>query len=62
MKQSEGRIQSPCVGNCCLDEGDVCLGCFRSLEEIKAWGSADDKARLKITQSAELRGEKRILG
>ncbi|WP_344799870.1 DUF1289 domain-containing protein [Litoribacillus peritrichatus] len=34
-------VNSPCVRNCCLNEQDVCLGCFRTLEEIKAWGGAD---------------------
>ena len=28
---------SPCIRNCCLNEGDICLGCFRSLSEIIGW-------------------------
>ncbi|MFY8123363.1 MAG: DUF1289 domain-containing protein, partial [Silanimonas sp.] len=32
---------SPCVRHCCLDEADECLGCGRTLEEIKAWHTAD---------------------
>ncbi|WP_239649575.1 DUF1289 domain-containing protein [Methylocucumis oryzae] len=24
------KIDSPCVRNCCLNNDDVCLGCFRS--------------------------------
>jgi predicted Fe-S protein YdhL (DUF1289 family) len=28
------------VRNCCLDEGNVCMGCGRSLEEIIAWSTA----------------------
>jgi hypothetical protein len=35
-------LASPCVRNCCLDEGDVCMGCGRSLEEIIAWSTASD--------------------
>jgi predicted Fe-S protein YdhL (DUF1289 family) len=49
--------QSPCVRNCCLDDGDMCLGCFRSLEEIKQWGVADHNERLLILQNAEQRRE-----
>ena len=30
-------IESPCVRNCCLNEEDICLGCYRSLEEILQW-------------------------
>lgn len=28
---------SPCIRNCCLNESDICLGCFRSLTEIIGW-------------------------
>lgn len=28
---------NPCIRNCCLDENDICLGCFRTLDEILAW-------------------------
>lgn len=41
-------VQSPCVRNCCLNEQDVCLGCFRSLEEIKAW------QRMSLTERADV--------
>ncbi|MFW5425887.1 MAG: DUF1289 domain-containing protein [Methylophagaceae bacterium] len=32
---------SPCIRNCCLDDNDICLGCFRSLDEIVLWGSTE---------------------
>ncbi|EKO3464267.1 DUF1289 domain-containing protein [Vibrio fluvialis] len=35
--ESESAVPSPCIRNCCLDDNDVCLGCFRTLEEILAW-------------------------
>jgi predicted Fe-S protein YdhL (DUF1289 family) len=29
---------SPCIGVCAIDESNgFCLGCYRSLDEIKAW-------------------------
>lgn len=28
---------SPCIRNCCLNEDDICLGCFRHLNEITGW-------------------------
>jgi len=49
--------QSPCVRNCCLDDDDMCLGCHRSLEEIKEWGVADNHRRLIILQNAKQRRE-----
>lgn len=48
-------IDSPCIRNCCLDDQDICLGCYRSLEEIKAWSRATDEARGKILLLAEKR-------
>ncbi len=38
-------IESPCVQNCCLDDDDICLGCFRSLNEITSWVTVDDATR-----------------
>ncbi|MDP3978452.1 MAG: DUF1289 domain-containing protein [Pseudomonas sp.] len=49
------RLASPCVRRCCLDERDVCLGCGRSLNEIRDWGSADEARRRAICQSAQTR-------
>ena len=30
---------NPCIDNCCLNEKDLCLGCFRTLEKILKWRS-----------------------
>ena len=46
------EVSSPCVRNCCLDEDDVCLGCFRTIEEIIRWGEADDEEKHKILVKA----------
>ncbi len=46
------NVTSTCVRNCCLDKGDICLGCFRSLEEIMRWSEADDQERRAILQNA----------
>jgi predicted Fe-S protein YdhL (DUF1289 family) len=51
----DSSAQSPCIGNCCLDDDLTCLGCFRSLEEIKEWGVADDHRRRVILQNAKQR-------
>lgn len=58
------RVKSPCVGNCCLNQSDVCVGCFRSLQEIKSWSVADDQLRLQIimnTRNREYASTKRQL-
>lgn len=47
--------QSPSVRNCCLDDDDTCLGCFRSLEEIKEWSVVDHLCRRAILTNAQAR-------
>ncbi len=47
------RVQSPCIRNCCLNNEDVCLGCFRLLDEITSWMEADDAERSLILQKAK---------
>ncbi len=34
---SMDRPESPCVKICTLDDHNVCVGCFRTLEEIQLW-------------------------
>lgn len=54
------RVDSPCVGNCCLDDADVCLGCYRTLEEIKSWGMVDDEARINILNNISQRAKFKV--
>ena len=49
------EVASPCVRNCCLNEDDNCLGCFRSVNEIMEWHSATDERKLKIVNVAGTR-------
>lgn len=46
---------SPCNRICCLNHADVCLGCGRTLQEIKDWHTADHRQKLQILQDAQLR-------
>ena len=48
-------VRSPCIRNCCLDDNDICLGCFRSLEEIRNWSGSDNPGREQILRNAERR-------
>ncbi len=47
--------QSPCVHNCCLNEDDICLGCFRSIDEITSWNYASNSERLTILENTRQR-------
>jgi predicted Fe-S protein YdhL (DUF1289 family) len=42
----------PCVRNCCLDDRDVCLGCGRTLDDIRAWGQMSGEARRTALEAA----------
>lgn len=57
MNENERIVQSPCVRNCCLNGDDICLGCFRSLQEICIWSQSDDLKRTSILQNAGQRRE-----
>ena len=50
-------VASPCMRNCTLDDDDICVGCFRSIDEICAWGSASDVQRREILELAAGRRE-----
>jgi uncharacterized protein len=57
MNVPDRYANSPCVRNCCLDDDLTCLGCFRSLDEIKEWGIVDDHRRRVILENAKQRRE-----
>jgi predicted Fe-S protein YdhL (DUF1289 family) len=46
---------SPCVRNCCLDETDICLGCFRHLDEIVGWRNYSLNEKEQIIQLCQQR-------
>jgi predicted Fe-S protein YdhL (DUF1289 family) len=44
-------IDSPCIGTCTLGPEDLCIGCFRSADEITAWLSYSTEQRRSIMRS-----------
>tara|TARA_R110000787_G_scaffold113881_6_gene223363 strand:+ start:797 stop:1000 length:204 start_codon:yes stop_codon:yes gene_type:complete len=56
---SEQDVASPCVRNCCLDQQDVCLGCFRHIDEIMTWRQLDERAKKEILNQCQQRKEQR---
>lgn len=57
---SNNRIppsDSPCVRNCCLDSDDICLGCYRHVDEIVAWRSYTSQEKKEIMAQCEQRRE-----
>ena len=50
------QTASPCVRNCCLGEDNVCLGCFRHVDEIMQWRElTDHQKQAVIVLTAERR-------
>ena len=51
---TDSEPKSPCISVCVLNTEDVCLGCYRSAEEITDWfmASAEDK-RLIIERARQ---------
>jgi predicted Fe-S protein YdhL (DUF1289 family) len=44
-------IESPCIRVCTLDAaGEICLGCFRTLDEIGMWSSLSDPERAHVLE------------
>ena len=43
-------IHSPCVAKCGLNDEDICMGCYRSIDEIVGWGNADDTFKTKVLE------------
>ena len=48
-RENPDHVTSPCISVCELDaNGRMCVGCFRTLDEIAAWGSLDASGRRRI--------------
>jgi|LXNH01.1.fsa_nt_gb predicted Fe-S protein YdhL (DUF1289 family) len=49
--------ESPCVSICALDSNDVCMGCFRTGDEIVDWFTADPERKREILRASTKRRE-----
>lgn len=53
-------ITTPCIKVCVVDgESGLCLGCYRKLNEVAAWGRLSDTEREAIM--AELAGRRSLI-
>lgn len=46
---------SPCVQICTLDDANVCVGCYRSLQEIGDWSRMTAAEQQAVIERAERR-------
>ena len=54
---SEAEPQSPCISVCLLDEANICVGCFRSADEITDWFMASAEQKREILWRTQQRRE-----
>ncbi|MBC5786114.1 DUF1289 domain-containing protein [Ramlibacter sp. USB13] len=45
----EGPVPSPCICVCTMDQRTgLCIGCYRTLDEIAAWSGMDDARKRDV--------------
>lgn len=50
-------VKSPCISVCALNDDGVCIGCWRSVDEIAAWSSLDDERKREVIRAAQRRAK-----
>jgi len=51
------EVSSPCVSICALDENDVCVGCYRTGDELTRWwgmNNTEKSATLELAKAREI--------
>ena len=48
-------LASPCISVCLLDEKDMCVGCYRTAEEITQWMESNDDIKREILKKCNER-------
>ena len=51
----EDSIKSPCVDICALDERDICIGCYRTADEITFWTQMNNEEKNSVLALCEER-------
>jgi predicted Fe-S protein YdhL (DUF1289 family) len=46
---------SPCISVCLLDDGDVCVGCYRTADEITDWFTASPAEKREVLRRSRQR-------
>jgi predicted Fe-S protein YdhL (DUF1289 family) len=49
---AEKPVPSPCVSVCALNDNDICIGCYRSADEIRQWTVFDNQQKRQVIQAA----------
>ncbi|WP_293751424.1 DUF1289 domain-containing protein [uncultured Paraglaciecola sp.] len=49
------EVSSPCVSICALNENDVCVGCYRTGDEVTRWWGMSNTQKLATIELAKER-------
>ncbi len=52
------EVSSPCVSICALDEDDICVGCYRSGNEITRWSQLNQDEKKQVMDKVREREAK----
>ena len=55
MSDATPPVRSPCIEVCSLNSEDVCIGCYRTANEIVEWFSAPNERKREILLSVNQR-------
>lgn len=55
VKEIVAAVKSPCVSVCALNDDGMCIGCWRSVDEIAAWSELDNERKREIVRKAQQR-------
>ncbi len=47
-------VKSPCIDVCITREG-VCIGCYRTLEEMASWASYTEEQKARVLENIKQR-------
>ncbi len=53
------KIKSPCQLICTYDEDKICIGCYRSAEEVINWDRYTDEEKLKVLENTTQRRQEK---
>jgi len=54
-KNNVNVVKSPCMSLCSLNENDICIGCYRSGQEITDWGAMDNEQKKTVLKKVAQR-------
>jgi uncharacterized protein len=56
METPKSKIKNPCRLICKYDNESVCMGCYRTREEVSNWADYTDEEKLKVFDKIIERG------